>query len=154
VLILLLGTGDAEPRFGGRSVAEWARALEDSKEDALDGHGCGGTVRLGPPDDPRTLTAAKRIARDLGRPLYRVDLGKTTDESIGETEKNLSRLLEQAKAADGVLFFDEGDALLGKRSKVGDSHDRYANQETSHLLSRIEAYGGIAILASNLRDAD
>jgi SpoVK/Ycf46/Vps4 family AAA+-type ATPase len=95
--------------------------------------------------------AALAIAREVGGPLQRVDLGQVVSKYIGETEKNLSRVFAEAERAGAVLFFDEADALFGKRTDVKDSHDRYANLETSYLLQRIEAYAGLIILATNRR---
>lgn len=92
------------------------------------------------------------IARRVGLPLYRVDLAAMTSKWIGETEKNLSNVLDAAQHADVVLFFDEADSLFGARTDVGDSHDRFANAQTNYLLQRIEDFDGIAILATNSRD--
>jgi SpoVK/Ycf46/Vps4 family AAA+-type ATPase len=95
------------------------------------------------------LETAQTVANDLGRDLYRVDLSKVVSKYIGETEKNLSQLLKAAESVDAVLFFDEADALFGKRTEVKDSHDRYANIEVSFLLQRLETYRGLAILATH-----
>jgi SpoVK/Ycf46/Vps4 family AAA+-type ATPase len=91
------------------------------------------------------------IAAELGLDLYAIDLAMVVDKYIGETEKNLDRLFGEAERVNGVLFFDEADALFGKRSEVHDARDRYANVETAYLLQRMEAFDGIAILATNLR---
>jgi len=96
--------------------------------------------------------AAHWIARQAGLPLYRVDLAAMTSKWIGETEKNLSSLLDAAQHADVLLFFDEADSLFGARTEVGDSHDRFANAQTNYLLQRIEDFEGVAILATNSRD--
>ena len=93
--------------------------------------------------------AAEIIAADLGLDLYRIDLSAVVDKYIGETEKNLEKLFQEAQDSDAILFFDEADALFGKRSGVRDAHDRYANVETAYLLQRTEAYNGLVILASN-----
>ena len=93
--------------------------------------------------------AAEVIARNLKRDLYRVNLNKIVSKYIGETEKNLNRLFNAAESAGAILFFDEADALFGKRSEVKDSHDRYANIEVGYLLQQLEAFNGIAILATN-----
>ena len=93
--------------------------------------------------------AAEVIAGNLKRDLYRVDLNKIVSKYIGETEKNLNRLFNAAESAGAILFFDEADALLGKRSEVKDSHDRYANIEINYLLQRLESFNGLAILATN-----
>jgi SpoVK/Ycf46/Vps4 family AAA+-type ATPase len=92
------------------------------------------------------------LAREAGLPLYRVDLAALTSKWIGETEKNLSQLLDAAEQGDVMLFFDEADSLFGARTDVGDAHDRYANSQTNFLLQRIEDYEGVAILATNSRD--
>lgn len=97
--------------------------------------------------------AAEVLAKDLQKDLYRIDLNKVVSKYIGETEKNLDRLFRAAESAGAILFFDEADALFGKRSEVKDSHDRYANIEVNYLLRRLETYGGLAILATNNQDA-
>jgi hypothetical protein len=97
--------------------------------------------------------AAEVLAGELGLELYQVDLSAVVSKYIGETEKNLRRVFDAAEGSGAVLFFDEADALFGKRSEVKDSHDRYANVEVSYLLQRMEQYEGIAILATNLRSA-
>jgi len=83
--------------------------------------------------------------------LYRIDLSRVVSKYIGETEKNLNRIFTAAENSNGILFFDEADALFGKRSEVRDSHDRYANIEISYLLQQMEEYAGVSILATNLR---
>jgi SpoVK/Ycf46/Vps4 family AAA+-type ATPase len=93
--------------------------------------------------------AAEVIANELGLDLYRVEIPAVMSKWIGETEKNLEKVFRVADNA--ILFFDEADALFGKRSEVRDAHDRYANVEVSYLLQRIEAFEGLAILATNLR---
>lgn len=94
--------------------------------------------------------AASVIANELGLPLYRVDLSAVVSKFIGETEKNLEKIFEAAEGSNAVLFFDEADALFGKRSEVKEAHDRYANIEVAYLLQRVESYDGVMILASNL----
>jgi AAA+ superfamily predicted ATPase len=96
--------------------------------------------------------AAEVVARTLGLDLYRIDLARVVSKYIGETEKNLDRVFTAAEAANAILFFDEADALFGKRSDVNDAHDRYANIEVSYLLQKMEDYDGLAILATNLAD--
>jgi hypothetical protein len=91
--------------------------------------------------------AAEALARDLNLGLFRVDLSGVISKYIGETEKNLRRLFEAAEAGGAILLFDEADALFGKRSKVKDSHDRFAQIELDYLLQRIEAFDGVTILA-------
>jgi hypothetical protein len=97
--------------------------------------------------------AAEAIAHALGLDLYRIDLSAVVSKYIGETEKNLRRVFDAAEAGGAVLFFDEADALFGKRSEVKDSHDRYANIEISYLLQRMEEFDGLAILATNMKSA-
>jgi SpoVK/Ycf46/Vps4 family AAA+-type ATPase len=91
--------------------------------------------------------AAEALAHGLRHDIYRADLSAIVSRYIGETEKNLARVFDAAREAGAVLLFDEADALFGKRSKVKDSHDRYANIELNYLLQRIEASGGVTILA-------
>lgn len=95
--------------------------------------------------------AAEVMAGELGLDLYRVDLSSVVSKYIGETEKNLNRIFDAARAAEVVLFFDEADALFGKRSEVSDAHDRYANIEVAFLLQRLEAHDGVVIMATNLQ---
>src|SRR6185312_5093877 len=97
--------------------------------------------------------AAEVLARELRLDLYRIDLSAVVSKYIGETEKNLKVVFDAAEEGGVVLLFDEADALFGKRSEVRDSHDRYANIEVSYLLQRMEAYRGLAILTTNMRDA-
>lgn len=104
----------------------------------------------GPPGTGKTM-AAEIIASGLGLDLYKIDLSTVVSKYIGETEKNIERIFKEAEQSNAILFFDEADALFGKRSEVKDSHDRYANIEISYLLQRMEAYDGVTILATNLR---
>ena len=104
----------------------------------------------GPPGTGKTL-AAGLLGKISQREVYRVDLSTVVSKYIGETEKNLAALFETAQHRDWILFFDEADALFGKRTAVKDAHDRYANQEVSYLLQRVEDHDGLAILATNLR---
>lgn len=104
----------------------------------------------GPPGTGKTLSACLLGVR-CGREVHRIDLSMVVSKYIGETEKNLARVFDAAEKLGWILFFDEADALFGKRTGVSDAHDRYANQEVSYLLQRIEAFDGIVILASNLR---
>ena len=95
--------------------------------------------------------AAEVVARTTGWPLYRIDLSLIVNKYIGETEKNLDKLFEQANS-EAVLFFDEADALFGKRTEVKDAHERFANSEVSYLLQKIESFDGVVILVSNLTE--
>jgi SpoVK/Ycf46/Vps4 family AAA+-type ATPase len=94
--------------------------------------------------------AARALAAELGMDLYRVDLAAVINKYIGETEKNLHRVLSRAEALDVVLLLDEGDALLGNRTEVRSANDRYANLETDYLLQRLETYQGIVVVTTNL----
>lgn len=105
----------------------------------------------GPPGTGKTLTSCL-LGKITGRDVYKVDLSLVVSKYIGETEKNLARVFDQAQHKDWILFFDEADALFGRRTETKDAHDRYANQEISFLLQRIETFDGIAILASNQRE--
>jgi hypothetical protein len=98
----------------------------------------------------KTATASAIAAELDGQDLYRIDLAAVVSKYIGETEKNLDRIFEAAQGCDALLFFDEADALFGKRSEVKDAHDRYANLETAYLLQKMEAHDGVSILATNL----
>ena len=104
----------------------------------------------GPPGTGKTLTAAL-MGKITKRDVYRIDLSMIISKFIGETEKNLANLFDRAENKDWILFFDEADALFGKRTGVRDAHDRYANQEVSYLLQRVETYNGLVILASNFK---
>lgn len=105
----------------------------------------------GPPGTGKTMTACL-LGKTTGRDVYKVDLSLVVSKYIGETEKNLAKVFDQAEHKGWILFFDEADALFGKRTETKDAHDRYANQEVSFLLQRIETFDGVAILASNQRD--
>lgn len=105
----------------------------------------------GLPGTGKTLTAAL-LGKYTDRDVYRVDLSMIASKYIGETEKNLAKLFDKAESKDWILFFDEADALFGKRTGVQNAHDRYANQEVSYLLQRVEDYDGLVILASNYKD--
>ena len=119
---------------------------------AWGGQNTGGPVALfaGPSGTGKTY-AASIIAGELGWPLFRLDLGMVVSKYIGETEKNLNRLLDTLHGAEAILQIDEVDALLSKRGEVKEARDRYANMEVSHLLSRIELHDGPVILTTNLR---
>lgn len=102
----------------------------------------------GPPGTGKTMSAMV-MAKEMNAELYRIDLSRVVSKYIGETEKNLSEIFDQAKLSGAILFFDEADALFGKRSEVKDAHDKYANMETSYLLQKMEEYEGLTILATN-----
>jgi AAA+ superfamily predicted ATPase len=105
---------------------------------------------FGPPGTGKTM-AAGLLGKFTGHEVYRIDLSSMVSKYIGETEKNLAALFDRAENKKWILFFDEADALFGKRTGVRDAHDRFANQEVSYLLQRIEDYSGISILASNFK---
>jgi AAA+ superfamily predicted ATPase len=129
------------------------------RHQVLDAWGFGQRLSLGKgvsalfagPSGTGKTTAADIIALELGLDLYKIDLSGVVSKYIGETEKNLERIFTAAENANAILFFDEADALFGKRSEVRDAHDRYANIEIAYLLQRMEQYEGVAILATNLR---
>lgn len=104
----------------------------------------------GPPGTGKTM-AAEIIARELHFPLYKIDLSQVVSKYIGETEKHLDRIFAAAQRTNAILFFDEADALFGKRTEVRDAHDRYANIEVGYLLQKMEEYEGVAVLATNVR---
>jgi hypothetical protein len=104
----------------------------------------------GPPGTGKTFSASL-LGKHCDMDLYKIDLSEVVSKYIGETEKNLSRVFDMAESKDWILFFDEADALFGKRSNTSDSHDRYANQEVSFLLQRIEEFDGLVILCSNFK---
>ncbi|TDF97116.1 ATP-binding protein [Paenibacillus piri] len=103
----------------------------------------------GPPGTGKTMSA-QVVARELQLELYKIDLSQVISKYIGETEKNLHEIFQEARLSNAILFFDETDALFGKRSEVKDSHDKYANIETAYLLQKMEEYDGISVLATNL----
>ena len=104
----------------------------------------------GPPGTGKTLTASL-LGKEFNKDVYRIDLSQVVSKYIGETEKNLEKIFQKAESKDWILFFDEADALFGKRSNVQSAHDKYANQEVSYLLQRVEDFPGLIILASNYK---
>ncbi|HEX2927588.1 MAG TPA: ATP-binding protein, partial [Ruminiclostridium sp.] len=102
----------------------------------------------GPPGTGKTM-AAQVVAKELQLELYKVDISKLVSKYIGDTEKNLEEIFDEAQLSNAILFFDEADAIFGRRTEVKDSHDRHANVETAYLLQRMEEYEGITILATN-----
>jgi SpoVK/Ycf46/Vps4 family AAA+-type ATPase len=105
----------------------------------------------GPAGTGKTLTASL-IGKEFELPVYRIDLSQVVSKYIGETEKNIEGVFAKASRKNWVLFFDEADALFGKRTNVQSAHDKYANQEVSYLLQRVEEYPGLLILASNFKN--
>jgi SpoVK/Ycf46/Vps4 family AAA+-type ATPase len=104
----------------------------------------------GPSGTGKTITAGI-IGKMTGREVYKIDLSMVISKYIGETEKNLAKIFDKAENKGWILFFDEADALFGKRTEVKDSHDRFANQEVSYLLQKVEDYDGLVILATNFK---
>jgi AAA+ superfamily predicted ATPase len=104
----------------------------------------------GPPGTGKTMTATL-LGKYTGRDVFRIDLSRVISKYIGETEKSLARLFDKAQNKNWILFFDEADALFGKRTEIRDAHDKYANQEVAYLLQRIESFSGLVILATNQR---
>ncbi|MFK7785800.1 MAG: ATP-binding protein, partial [Crocinitomicaceae bacterium] len=105
----------------------------------------------GPPGTGKTMTAAL-LGKSTGKSVYKIDLSMVVSKYIGETEKNLGKVFDQAAKRDWILFFDEADSLFGKRTQMNSANDRYGNQEIGYLLQRIEDFPGVVILASNLKD--
>jgi len=134
-------------------VVHRATVMDDWKFGDKRPNGRGTAVLFSGPSGTGKTFAAAALAGELGQDLFRIDLAAVVSKYIGETEKNLSRVFDAAERADCVLLFDEADALFGKRSEVKDAHDRYANQEVAYLLQRIETFGGLAILTTNLGSA-
>jgi DNA polymerase III delta prime subunit len=108
------------------------------------------TLFYGPPGTGKTTTAAL-LGKKTNRDVYRIDLSQMVSKYIGETEKNLAKVFDRAENKEWILFFDEADALFGKRTSTRDAHDRFANQQVSFLLQRIEDFNGLVILATNLK---
>jgi len=104
----------------------------------------------GPPGTGKTLTVSL-LGKEFNKEVYRIDLSQVVSKYIGETEKNLEKVFSKAEYKDWILFFDEADALFGKRTNVSNAHDRFANQEVSYLLQRVEDFPGLLILASNFK---
>ncbi len=136
----------AHTRGRSRVLHEWGFASMSQRGLGLS------ALFAGPSGTGKTL-AAEVLANELRLDLYRVDLSQVVSKYIGETEKNLRRVFDAAEEGGAVLLFDEADALFGRRSEVKDSHDRYANVEVGYLLQKMEAYRGLAILTTNMKDA-
>lgn len=130
-----------------------SKALELWESGGASKRGLGMCALFTGPSGSGKTTAAEALARMLDLDLYRIDLSAVVSKYIGETEKQLDRLFDAAEGGASLLLFDESDALFGKRTEVRDSHDRYANQEISFLLQKLETYKGLAVLTSNRPDA-
>jgi hypothetical protein len=131
-------------RWRDRVLGDWRLRRGGARGEGVTALFCG------EPGTGKTM-AAEVVAADLGLDLYVIDLSTVVDKYVGETEKNLERVFTGAEGVNGVLFFDEADALFGKRSEVSDARDRYANLEVAYLLQRMESFDGLAVLATNLR---
>ena len=139
-----LGELAARARHRDRVLGEWRIGGRSSR-------GRGITALFAGESGTGKTLSAEVIARELGLDLYVIDLSTVVDKYIGETEKNLDRIFSEADRVNGVLLFDEADAIFGKRSEVRDARDRYANVEVAYLLQRMERFDGLAILTTNLR---
>jgi SpoVK/Ycf46/Vps4 family AAA+-type ATPase len=155
-LIQRLEATDTSAQLSGATVAEVRRiaaALRHRARAAADGpvqsQSSGNVLLFSGPSGTGKVLAAQALAHELGLNLFKVDVKQITNKFIGETEKNLSAIFQEGQASNAVLFFDEADALFGKRTDVKDSHDRYANLEVNSLLQQIEGFRGIVILACN-----
>ena len=139
-----LGELTARARHREHVLDVWGMGAKSSK-------GRGITALFAGDSGTGKTMSAEVVAGELGLDLYVIDLSSVVDKYIGETEKNLDRIFSEADRVNGVLLFDEADAIFGKRSEVKDSHDRYANVEVAYLLQRMELFDGLAILTTNLR---
>ncbi|SFR65134.1 ATP-binding protein [Halogeometricum limi] len=135
----------ARIRRRGEVLTEWGFEEKFSLGNGL-------TVLFSGPSGTGKTMATEILASDAGLDLYKVELASVVSKYIGETEKNLKRVFDEAEGSDAILLFDEADALFGKRSEVTDARDRYANIEVNYLLQRIEEHGGIVVLTTNLRE--
>ncbi len=143
----------AQLRHIAEQVAQRSHVYEDWGFAEKMSRGLGMSVLFAGESGTGKTMAAEVLAHELRMNLYRIDLSAVVSKYIGETEKNLRRLFDAAENGGAILFFDEADALFGRRSEVKDSHDRYANIEINYLLQRMEAYNGLAILATNMKSA-
>ena len=143
-VVAQLGELTARVRQRDRVIDEWRMGTASSK-------GRGITALFAGDSGTGKTLSAEVVAGDVGLDLYVIDLSTVVDKYIGETEKNLDRIFTEADRVNGVLLFDEADAIFGKRSEVKDARDRYANVEVAYLLQRMELFDGLAILTTNLR---
>ena len=134
-------------------VRRRSTVLEDWGFAGQGGRGLGVSALFAGASGTGKTMAGEVLAHELGLDLYRIDLSQVVSKYIGETEKNLRRVFDAAESGGAILLFDEADALFGKRTEVRDSHDRYANIEVSYLLQRMEAYRGLAVLTTNMKEA-
>jgi hypothetical protein len=143
-VVELLKSISAYLRHRDRVLSEWGYEKTVARTQGLK------VLFAGESGTGKTMSA-QVLAAELGLELFRVDLATIVSKYIGETEKNLDRIFNAAEGSNAILFFDEADALFGKRSEVRDAHDRYANLEVAYLLQRLELFDGIAMLATNMR---
>lgn len=136
----------AQVKQRAKVYAQWGFSSKSSR-------GLGISALFAGPSGTGKTMAAEVLAREFKLDLYRIDLSAVSSKYIGETEKNLRRIFDAAESGGAVLLFDEADALFGKRTEVSSSHDRHANLEVSYLLQRMEAYQGLSILTTNLKDS-
>jgi SpoVK/Ycf46/Vps4 family AAA+-type ATPase len=134
-------------------VAHRQKVYEDRGFEVKSRRGLGVTTLFFGMSGTGKTMAAEALANELKQDLFRIDLASVVSRNIGETEKNLGKVFDAAEDGGAILFFTEAEALLGKRSEVRDSHDRYANTEISYLLHRMEDYKGLAILSTNTKNA-
>lgn len=136
-----------------QQVLHQSRIYEDWRLSSKLSRKLGLLILFSGPSGTGKAMAAEVIANELNRDLYRIDLSSVINKYIGETEKNLKKVFDEAEKSNAILFFYEADALFGKRSEIKDSHDRYENIEISYLLQKMEEYKGLCILATNMRKA-
>jgi SpoVK/Ycf46/Vps4 family AAA+-type ATPase len=134
-------------------VEQRSKVYEDWGFETKSSRGLGITALFAGESGTGKTMAAEALANNLDLDLFKIDLSTVVSKYIGETEKNLRRVFDAAESGGAILFFDEADALFGKRSEVKDSHDRYANIEVGYLLQKMEEYRGLAILATNMKNA-
>ena len=126
------------------------RVCRDLEIGGKGAYGNGVSVLLyGPPGTGKTM-AAQIVANEVGLPLFRVDLSQLSSKYIGETQKNLSKVFDEAARTNVILFFDEADSVFAKRTEVETSNDRHSNSESAFLLQKLESYSGFVLLATNL----
>ena len=139
-------------KISGEQLTELKCQLKDLISNKQDRRRIGLAILFCGPSPTERKTAAALLGRESGLEVYSINLPEIVSKFIGETEKNLEQVFAQAEGKSWILFFDEADALFGKRSETKDSHDRYANAEISYLLERIQNYSGLAILATNSKN--
>lgn len=144
---------DSDVMLSLKDICQWLTKgkLSTDKEQITKPDKAGLPVLLNGDAIAQKILAAALIGKETSKPVYMVELSKLVSKYIGETEKNLSKLFADATSKEWILFFDEADALFGKRTDVKDAHDRYSNAETNLILQNIESYNGLVLLASNMK---